>query len=159
MPPDEDRNQDHEDDGVLRLDEDGSDRKRGGRLAPALDEEDEGGEHEQRPDCVHLTPQRRVIPAHGQREVERRGHDTGPAAEPSPTGPREQEGDREIGEDRRGLEERCRGGLGGCADDRPDHRADSADEPQDIQVAGRVVGRRGVRVESAGPDRTDRLGP
>ena len=47
VPPDKDRDEDDQDDRVLGLDQEAERRERGGRLAPALDQQDQRGEHDE----------------------------------------------------------------------------------------------------------------
>ena len=68
MAPNEDRHDDHEADGVLRLDEHAQYRQRHGGLAPTVGQREQGGEHQQRANRVDLAPQRGVVPTDGQEE-------------------------------------------------------------------------------------------
>src|SRR5207302_7108512 len=109
---------------------------------------DERSDEQERPDRIDLSPQRGVVPSHRDEQVQRCGTQTCGLAEPAPSGPVQEGGDAEVGDDRRHLqkewERRCRG---------------VAEQPEDVHVARWIIGAARGRVERARPDAREGRGP
>src|SRR5207237_1864320 len=148
MSADEHRQHDDKADSLLRFDEDREHSESDRGLALSLDQQNERSDEQQGPDRVDLPPERGVVPGHGDEEVERRGDEPCALAEPAAGGPVKDEGDAEVGEDRWHLQK-----------ERERRRRGIAEQPEDVHVAGRVVGAAGCRVERAGADARERRRP
>ncbi len=139
-PPDDDERDDGDEDRELRLHQrrrDGEDR---GPLRPVLPQLAHGEQQEHRPERVDLPPDDRVEP--GDR-VDQHDDRREPRAA---VGDAEVEdhpvhdiGEDDVGDDRRQLDQVA---------DATRRVADDADEPQRVQVAGRVVGEEAAVVEA-----------
>ena len=169
--PDERR----EDDAELGLDQRRHDGEPDGGLGEAVDQEGDGDEHDQRADRVDLAPQRRVVPGDRVEEVQRGRPQRGaarirPRSEPATDEAVEEVRDAQVGGDRRQLDQPADDRVGQRQDDPAEGdraaaketgqaAADRSDEPQHVEVAGRVVGEAGVGVEAAGAAVGQRQGP
>ena len=137
-----DRDERHED-PELGLHERRDDREDGGAFGLVSPQRAQGKKHEDDPDRVDLPPDDVVEPEHRVDD-----HDHGPeqreplaSAELADHRPDEVP-DREVGEDGRDLDEVA---------DAAERVADGADEPQDVQVSGRVVVEEVALVEAVEP--------
>ena len=123
----DDRNEDRE----LRLDERGNDREYCRPLRSVVPQRPKAQQQEDDAEGVDLTPEHRIEPAdgvqHDQRGADERGSPTdADLARHRPHEP----ADRDVREDRRDLDQVA--DLAGLL-------PDQADQPQDVEVAGRVI--------------------
>ena len=128
----------------------------GGRpLAVATDERSQAQQHDQGSGGVGLAPQRGVVERDGVEDVQRRRGQTQPLVARARPGPApdqavEDVAHREVEQDRWQLDEVHAAG---------DIASECADQPQGIEVGGRVVGEAGVLVEAGRPVLGHGLGP
>ena len=148
MSADERREDDDEADRLLRFDQDGEHREGDSGFAASLDEQDDRPDEEESSHRVDLSPERGVVPRRGDEEEESGRDQARALAEPASRGPIEDQRDAEVGEDRRYLQQQRKG--------RPRR---VAEQPEDVDVPGWVVGAAGRRVERAGSDARERRCP
>ncbi len=153
----------HQDDAVLWLGQAGQDGHRGGRLGVAVDEQGNGRQGQQGPECIDLAPDRRVVPGHWIEEIEGGGHEgqgrsPGTIAEPAQGQDVEQPATGDVGQDRRDLEQR-RGRLDPGAAGSAQDLAQAADEPEHVHVCRWVVRQARLGVEAAGAEFDHAQGP
>ena len=136
-------------DAELRLDHRGERRQDSGGRPAAAPRRDQRGEQRKRPDGVDLSPVRTGEDRAGMERPETRGERRAPPAAVTPREHRRADRDRDVGRDARGL-----------------HREtqqlaveERAEEPEDVEIARRVVDEIVGRVEGARPDPDHLLGP
>ena len=149
MALDADDGNDRNQEGELELHEECDDGADGRRLGPAAGEEVDRREQDQRADRVDLAPHRRVEDGAGVEEVDRRhgergsvdadreAHPVDQLTAPAPDDHEEEPGDGDIGEDPRNLHQPA-GDVD--PDDRRKRRPDLAEQPEDVEIAGRIIG-------------------
>ena len=140
----------------------------GGRLRPAAAEGVDRGQQHERADRVDLAPHGRVEDRARVEQVDRGGcqperlrRDVEPGSvdqlgAPAPGDDEQQPGDADVGQDARDLHEP---GGGVPADDRGQRGARLAEQPQDVEVARRVVAEVARLVEVAGAEARHPLAP
>ncbi len=154
LDPDDgdDRNQERE----LELHEQRDDRADRGRFGPAAPQEVDRCEQDERADRVDLAPDGRVEDGAGVEEVDRRHGERGsvradPEARaidqltaPAPNDDEQEPRDGDVRQDPGNLHQPA-GHVD--PDDRSQRRPDLAEHPQDVEVAGRIIGEVVGRVE------------
>jgi hypothetical protein len=156
VPLESDDRHDRHEEGELELHEQREHGAERGGLGPPASEEIDRPDQEEGADRVHLAPDRRVKDDTGVEEVEGRrgdaqrlrGHPQVRAraelGSPAPRDGEEEPRDPDVGEDARDLHQAARRVL---PDDRRQHRPDGAEQPQDVEIARRVVAEVAVFVE------------
>ena len=140
----------HED-AQLGLHQRSDDREDGRALGLVAPQRAQGEQHEDDPDRVDLPPHDIVEPEHRVDD-----HDHGPEQRDSLASPKladhrpDEVPDRQVGEDGRDLDEVA---------DAAERIADGSDQPQDVQVSGRVVVEEVALVEAVEPVVGEVVGP
>jgi hypothetical protein len=145
MPLDAHQQHDGDHEGVLELDQEGQDRAQRGQLRPAARQPVEGHQDSQRADRVDLPPHRRVEDRARVEHVHRGGQEAHVLSAPGPElavqeASRIEEqhgGDATVGQDARDLDQ-AEGDV--HPDECLERSADGAQHPQDVEVAGRIIG-------------------
>ena len=131
-PPDDDDRDDRDEDPELRLDERRDDREDRRALGPVAPQLAQGEQQEHDAERVDLAPDDAVEPGDRVEDDERRAEPRRALAAAELADHRPDElAEGEVGEDRRDLDQVADAAERGCPT--------PPDEPQDVQVAGRVV--------------------